>query len=117
MSQFLLFLLDPTTDDSTMSPEQIQAIINEYHAWSQKMGEAGKLVGGEKLKNDGGKILTGWESELSITDGPLAEVKEVIGGFFLVEASDYEEALALSMDCPHLKFGGTIEVREVDKVS
>jgi hypothetical protein len=48
-----------------------------------------------------------------ITDGPYAEAREVIGGLFILEAADYEEAVALSRDCPHLDFG-SIEIREIE---
>ena len=48
----------------------------------------------------------------NVTDGPYAEAREVIGGLFIVEATNYEEVVELSKDCPHLDFG-TIEIREV----
>ena len=48
----------------------------------------------------------------TVTDGPYAESREVIGGLFIVEAASYEEVVELSKDCPHLDFG-TVEIREV----
>jgi hypothetical protein len=98
-----------------MSPEEIQRMIEEYRAWSQSMGQAGRLVGGHKLTDEGGRRLTGWGSEFSVTDGPWAEAKEVIGGLFHIHAKDYDEAARLASSCPHLKYG-RIELRRVDLV-
>ncbi len=114
MSKYILFLHERTTLDESMSPEEIQSVISEYQAWSQEMGAAGRVLGGQKLTADGGRMLSGFESSLTVTDGPLAEAKEVIGGFFEIEAGTYDEAVDIAQSCPHLKFGGTIELRQID---
>ena len=49
-------------------------------------------------------------------DGPFSETKEVIGGYFAIEAAGYDEAVQLLEDHPHLSYGGTVEVREIDEV-
>jgi len=105
MSQFVLLLRDAGFPTG-LSPEEIQAIIGRYRAWRQKVGADGK-----KLTDGDGRVLT----RTGVTDGPYAESKEVMGGFFLIEAKDYDEAVRISSDCPHLDFG-SIEVRQVDKV-
>jgi len=112
----MLLLRERTTDEANMSPEEMQAVIREYQAWSQKMGEEGRLLSGEKLTDDDGKILSGSQADFSVTDGPLAEAKEVIGGLFQIKAADYEEAVEISRSCPHLKYGGRIELRQVDSL-
>ena len=53
--------------------------------------------------------------EIRITDGPFAESKELVGGFFLVNAESYQDAVELCRDCPHLEYGA-IEVRRVEKM-
>ena len=53
-------------------------------------------------------------ASLRVTDGPFAEAKEVIGGYFTIEAADYNEAVEICSDCPHLTYGGRIELREVE---
>jgi hypothetical protein len=116
MAQYILLLHERPTDFSAMSPEEMQRIVEEYRSWSQSMGQAGKLVGGHKLTDEGGRVLRGWGSEFSVTDGPLPEAKEVIGGLFHIHAADYDEAARLSASCPHLKYGGRIELRRVDLV-
>jgi hypothetical protein len=114
MPNYLLLLHEKPSDFSGLSADAIQAVIAEYVAWSQKIAGKGKLVGGQKLKDEGGKRLTGYREEFRSTDGPFAEAKEVIGGIFTIDAGSYDEAVEISKDCPHLKYGGWIEVREVE---
>jgi hypothetical protein len=70
-------------------------------------------VSSHKLADDAGKVLRG-RSQARITDGPYSETKEVLGGYFMIEAPSYDDAVGHSRDCPHLEYGGTIEVRQVD---
>jgi hypothetical protein len=113
MPQFMLLLYDTPGNFKAMSPEQIQTTIQQYGAWTQKVAAAGKLVGGRKLMEEGGKRMSRAGGKLAVTDGPYAETKEVVGGFFTVRANDYREAVEIASDCPHLQFG-RIEVRQVD---
>ncbi len=106
MPRFVLMLRDngfPTD----LSPKEIEAIINRYRAWGQKA----RQNGGEKLKDGEGKVMT----RAGVTDGPYAESKEVMGGFMTIDARDYEEAVRLCRDHPHLDFG-SIEIRAVDSM-
>jgi hypothetical protein len=109
MSQFVMLLWETPATFASASPADIQAIIGEYVAWRKAMGAAGKLKGGQKLRDEGGKHLAG----KTVTDGPYVETNEIIGGFFLIEAADYAEAVEISRSCPHLKFG-RIELREIE---
>lgn len=117
MAEYMLLLHEEPQDFSQLSPDAIQAVIGEYVAWSRKLEAEGKLIDGKKLKDDGGKQLSGWDGDFRISDGPFAEVKEVIGGYFAVAAADYDEASAIARDCPHLKYGGRIELREIEPTS
>ena len=109
MAQFILLLHESRGTGSDLSPEEMQAIIAEYSAWSQKMGEAGKVLDGKKLTNDAGKVLrTG--------GGGMAVTEELIGGLFLIEAPDYAAAVEIAGTCPHAKYGSAIEVRQIDNV-
>lgn len=108
-----MILHEEPADFSAMSPEDIEAVIREYMAWSETVAAQGKLVGGQKLRDEGGRRLAGFGDSFRVTDGPYAEAKEVIGGFFTIAAADYDEAVRLSSDCPHLKYGGSVELREI----
>ena len=114
MPKYMMILHDSTTALAAFSPEEIQRIVQRYQAWSDGMAAAGKLSGGEKLRDEGGRHLTAAGGKLVVRDGPYAEVKEIIGGYFIIEAADYDEAVQLSSDCPHLALGGRIELREVE---
>jgi hypothetical protein len=114
MANYILLLHEKPSDFSALSADAIQAVIAEYVAWSQNVGEQGKMVGGQKLRDEGGKHLNGFGGEFRATDGPFAEAKEVIGGIFTIDAASYDEAIEIAKDCPHLKYGGWIEVREVE---
>jgi hypothetical protein len=99
------------------TPEMIQAVIQKYNSWMDKLQKSGNLVSLNKLKhNDPGRNLKGFGTHLVVTDGPYAETKEIIGGYWVITARDYNEAVKLASDCPTLEFGGRIEIREVDEL-
>lgn len=112
MAGHLILLYEREDAFSDLSPEQMQAIIQKYQQWGAKLREEGKLLDSRKLKEDGGRHLSRRGDEI-VTDGPFSETREVIGGFFLIEADDYDEAERLCRDCPHLEFG-RIEIRAID---
>lgn len=113
MPQYMLLLHDSGTMPPDLSPEAIQGIIQRYVDWRKKVGANGRQVLGHKLRDGEGRLLHGTVGAPTVKDGPYVEAKEVIGGLFMLEARDYNEAVTLASDCPHLEFG-TIEIREVE---
>lgn len=99
-------------DPSKLSPEAQEAHMGKWFAWVEKLRKANKYASGEALL-PGGKTITG--SKKTITDGPFAEAKEVIGGYFVVNAKDLNEAVEMAKECPDYDLGGIVEVREVMK--
>jgi hypothetical protein len=116
MADFMLLLHDNPAVFAKLSAEEIQRVIQEYGAWADAMRKENRLVGGNKLKDEGGRHVTRRDGKLHVVDGPYVEAKEVLGGYFILKAADYAEAVRLSESCPHLKYNGRIEVREVDYV-
>lgn len=114
MPKFMLLLHETPSDFQSWSPEDLQKCIERYRAWSDGLLAEGKMVGGKKLREEGGRHLRRQGGEVAVADGPFAEAKEVVGGYFEIEASDYDEAVALAGTCPHLEFGW-IEVRQIDE--
>jgi hypothetical protein len=108
MPQFVLMLRDSGSFPEDISPEEIQAIIQKYGAWIQSMG--GK---GQKLRDGEGRIVVRERDRISVTDGPYAEAKEVLGGYFLVEADSYDDVVRRCEGSPHLDYG-SIEIRQVE---
>lgn len=113
MTKFLVLLHEPPPGESPISPEEIQAVIAKYVAWHQQLVDAGHMELGYKLTEEGGKRLLHQDGQVVVSDGPYSEAKEVIGGLFVIEAEDYEQAVALCRDCPHLDHG-RIELRQVE---
>ncbi|MCB1022874.1 MAG: transcription initiation protein [Acidobacteria bacterium] len=114
MNKYMLLLHDPVNSGGEISAEEMQQIIGDYVDWRNKIESDGRLIGGEKLADEGGKHLRNSGGEIRVTDGPFTEVKEALGGYFAVKAENYEEAVEISKSCPHLKYGGWIELREID---
>lgn len=112
MPRYLLLLHDTGTMPEGIGPDEIQAIIQRYIDWRARVEAAGHAVMGHKLKDGEGRVLTATRGRLSVTDGPYAEAREVVGGLFVVDADSYDEIQALCTDHPHLDFG-TIEIREI----
>ncbi len=95
------------------SPQQMQENMGKWMAWIDKLAKAGKYVSGEPLQATG-KIITG--KTKTVTDAAFAEGKEIIGGYFIVNANDYNEAVALCDDYPDYATGGTVIIRQLMKM-
>ena len=108
MSQFMLLLYDEPSIWKTLSPEEAQKTMERYMAWAKQ--PYNKLS--KRLAPDLGKVLRTKDGAKRATDGPYSETKEVCGGFYMIEAADYDEAVKISLTHPHLDFG-TIEVRKL----
>jgi hypothetical protein len=113
MSQFMLLLYD--TEQArhafgTMSPDDMQKALEKYMAWRK----APFCVDGKRLADDYGRVVRSHKpGEVTTADGPYSETKEILGGYYTIEAANYDEALKLTKTHPHLEHGGTIEVRQV----
>jgi hypothetical protein len=118
MSSFMLLLHTPTLRPrpSGASAEDFARVTREYIDWADNMRAKGQLKAGNKLTDDAGKVLRTQGGRVSTTDGPFAESKEIVGGFFIIAAGDYREACRIAETCPHLKYGSHIEVRQVEEM-
>jgi len=91
-----------------LSPNELQDIMGEYKAWVERLGE--NYLGGQRLE-DTGTLLTS-KNESILTDGPFLESKEIIAGYFLIQAKDQDEANEIVLSSPHLGLYA-IEVRPI----
>lgn len=117
MTKYLLLLHENPAQYASMSLAEMAQIIERYSAWAARLAERGRLVQGEKLVDEGGRQLRCGAAGVIATDGPYAEAKDVIGGFFIIEAESHDEAQRLADDCPHLHGENWIEVRAIDAMS
>ena len=94
-------------------PAQIGAVMEEYNAYSQMLRDRGAFVAGEALQpTQTATTVRVRDGQTMTTDGPFAETKEALGGFYQVEAKDLDEALQLGAACPGARYG-SIEVRPI----
>lgn len=115
MPKYVLLLHEEPNTNTDLSADEIQKVIAEYVAWRRAI--ANQVVDGQKLTDEGGRILTGQAAALRVVDGPYSEAKEVLGGFFVISAGNYDEAVKIASSCPHLKYGRRIEVRQIDELA
>ena len=115
MAKFLLLLHEDPKDFQNLPPEKMQAMFERYRAWGQSVREAGQMVGGHKLQDEGGRHLRSQGGRVEVTDGPYSEAKEVLGGLYIVEAPDYGAAAEIAKGCPHLD-NGWIELRQIEEM-
>lgn len=113
MPKFMILLHDSPDAFANVSPQQMQGVIEKYMAWGERLRASGAMVAGEKLADEPGKVMRGKPGQVRVTDGPYSEAKEVLGGFYIVQADNYEKAVE-TRDCPQFEFGGTIVVRQID---
>jgi hypothetical protein len=113
MRKFMLIAYDNVAMYDNVSPEQMQAIVEKYMAWTADIAGRGQLVMGEKLKDQAGKAITRSNGSLSITEGPYTEANEVVGGFWIVQCETEEEAVAIASSCPHAE-NGVLGLKEID---
>ncbi len=116
MPDFLLLLHRPAGKAPSLPPEQATIVTKEYIAWTERMRAEGRVKAGEKLTFDSGRVMRANGGRIVVTDGPFAESKELLGGFYLIAARDYDDACRVAESCPHFKYGGSIEVREIDPI-
>jgi hypothetical protein len=106
-----LLLFHGTQWDKNLSPEELQNVMSQWTAWFDRLTEQGKLKSAQPLMDEG-KIVS-WKKGQMVADGPFAESKEAIGGYFLLQVNDLDEALEIAKECPSLRHGVTVEVRPV----
>ena len=103
MAKFLFIYRESTEKRAKPSPEEMQALQGAWYAWIQKFNSA-IVPGGDGLKHTGRVLKTG-----VVSDGPYVETKEIIVSFAVIQADNYDAAVAIARECPP---GHTIEIRE-----
>ena len=93
MAKFLFIFRESTESRAKPSPEEMQALGAAWNTWMQKFSLA--IVGGDGLKRTGRVVKAGL-----VTDGPYVEAKEIIASFSVIQADDYDAALAIARELP-----------------
>lgn len=107
-----LLLFRGNTWEKSLPPEELQRVVSEWYAWFQRLAAEGKCLGGLPLL-DSGKLVSGKKGR-SVADGPFAESKETIAGYFHLRVANEAEAIQIAQQCPGLEYDGcVVEVRPV----
>lgn len=110
--QYLVLIYSEERDEPR-DPMAMGAVMEEYNAYTKMLRDSGAFVAGEALQpTTTATTVRIRDGQTLTTDGPFAETKEALGGFYLVEAADLDEALRLGAACPGAKWG-SIEVRPI----
>ena len=108
----LVYRSTPEAHDQAMgTPEKARESIVKWNAWFDDMRKKGYLKNVGIPLHRTGKVVRGRKK--SVTDGPYAETKEVVGGFSIIDAKDEAHAAEIAAGCPILEGGGSVEVRPV----
>lgn len=108
-SDYMLLFRGTHWDDG-ITPEEAQKTVADFMAWFERLRAQGKAIAGSPLTNEG-KIVSG--KNKTVADGPFAESKEAIGGYFLLQVADLDEAVEIAKGCPALAYGLKVEVRQI----
>lgn len=100
--------------EASRSPEKMQQSMQKWMAWFKQLSENGHIKHPGHPLERAGKLVKG--KQKTVTDGPFAEAKDVVGGYTLVEAKDIAQAVELSKGCPIFEVDGTVEVRPIMKM-
>jgi hypothetical protein len=112
--KFLFLLHDDTDDEAELSREERMRIVGEHVAYTARLRDLGVYVSGEALAGTGTVVVRPGEEPI-VTDGPFAETKEAIGGFYVVDVADRDEAISLANQVPRSP-GLAVEVLEIADV-
>lgn len=111
--KFMLMILDNEEMERSLAPGELDRLVEGHVALSKELRRVGKWVAGERLRDSSEAVkVRKTRGALAMTDGPFAETKEVLGGFYIIECASKDEAIAWARRVPMLE-GEAVEVRPV----
>jgi len=110
MKKYLLLLHEDIEQMQKLSPKEMEELGKSHMAWAEKLGESGHLISGEGLEENSVQISG---KDCIVKDGTFLESKEMIGGYYLLQAKDLKTVIELAKSCPCHLFGGTTEIRPI----
>ena len=113
MKEFMMIFRAQPMGNQQPSPQEMQASVKHWQDWIGGIAAQGKFVSTNRLGFEGKIVKAG----NIVTDGPFAEVKEIVGGNIVVKANSLDEAAEMAKGCPILQYGGQVEVRDVMEVN
>src|SRR5262245_23815755 len=118
MAHYMLLLHQDPKILAQQPPQNLKEIVERYYAWADELRQKRKYVGGEKLTVGRVRHIRMRDGKPLSSDGPYAEAKDVVGGYFIIEAKDDAEADMIARDCPHLwNATNWVELRPIDHMT
>lgn len=109
--QYMLLIMEPVGQRRARTEQEGRALYDEMLRFSASLKERGLLQLSQSLRSDAEAVrIRSSEGRFSTVDGPFAEAKEMVGGFFLLNCEDRDEAVAIARECPAARWA-TVEVR------
>lgn len=108
MAEFMLLIRNG--EPNNLSREEMQQIVRKYIAWAGKLRAEGRFKGGDEVQNNGHVLR---KSGGKIQDTPYKDSPGAVGGYFLIEAENYDHAVEIAKECPGLDSGNSVEIRAV----
>ena len=105
-----MLLFRGTKLEQELSPQQIQDMMTRWVSWYDGLVAEGKALAGQPLTKET-RVVSG--KSRHVADGPFAESKEAVGGYFLLKVADFDEAVEIAKGCPGLDYGLRVEVRQI----
>jgi hypothetical protein len=116
MKKYAVILRGSFQDWNNLAPEETQKVMENYGQWVSRLKSENRYTMGNAL-TEKSRMLKSDGGTTKIIDGPYAETKEAVTGFFLIEAKNHSEAVELSKDCPALTHGDSVEVIELSQMN
>jgi hypothetical protein len=111
--RYLCLIYENEKQWETMSQEDAGAVFGEYGAFTEGIKQSGHLLGGEALQpTNAATTVRVRQGKISTTDGPFAETKEQLGGYYLINAADLNEAIQIAAKIPGARTG-SVEIRPI----
>lgn len=112
MAQYMLLLRGGNEEFGSLGADQLQAIIQRYVDWTEELRREGRLQHSDSLLPGGHTVRV--RDDRPVVDGPYTETKETVGGYYVIQVADEDEAVEVSKHCPILAHGGLVEIREIE---
>ena len=111
--KYMLLIYTSESQWASQTPDQVQAVMGEYRQFTQSIQAGGHLVGGDRLDSAStATTVRVRDSKTLTTDGPYAETKEQLAGYYIVDAKDIDEAIGIAARIPGARYGA-VEVRPI----